>query len=56
MTKEYAVYKGEEILAIGTLQEIAEELKVKVKSIKFYGTESYTKRTTDNARRLVCLD
>lgn len=54
--KEYAVYKGEEILAMGTIKEIAKELKIKPESVKYYGTGVYTVRTSEKARRLVCLD
>ena len=40
---EYAVYKGDELLGIGTAKELAEKLKVKVETIKFYSTDSYQK-------------
>jgi hypothetical protein len=33
--KEYAVYKGEEILGIGTVDELAKKLNVKRKTIFF---------------------
>lgn len=35
--KEYAVYKGEDILAMGTIKEIAEELKIKEDSVTEWG-------------------
>lgn len=54
--KEYAIYKGEEIMAMGTIQEIANELKINKKSVMFYGTNTYKERTSESARRLVCLD
>ena len=41
---DYAVYKGDELLGIGTAKELAERLKVKVETIKFYSTASYQKR------------
>lgn len=56
MKKEYAVYKNDEIMCIGTIKEIAKELKIKEKSVMFYGTKSHTNRTSENARRLVILD
>lgn len=34
--KEYALYKGEELLAMGTKREIAEQLGVSVNSISHY--------------------
>lgn len=55
--KTYALYKGEELLEIGTKKELAELLGVKVETISFYGTPAYLKRTNqDKARRLVCID
>ena len=57
--KEYTLYKGEKILATGTIKEIAEKMKVKEKSICFYGTPCYLKRgkgeKSNNRRILVCL-
>lgn len=55
--KEYALYKGEDILAIGTLEEIAASLDVAVETLKFYGMPSYLKRIKGNkARELVELE
>lgn len=55
--KVYALYKGEELLEIGTKKELAERFGVKVKTISFYNTPSYTKRTRpEKGRRLVVLD
>ena len=36
--KEYALYKGEELLAIGTKRELAEKFNVKERTITFYMT------------------
>lgn len=52
----YAVYKGEDLIASGTLRECAEKLSVKPDTILFYRTPSYKRRTTENARRTVKLD
>lgn len=54
--KEYALYKGEECLAIGTIKEIAEKLKIKEDTVKFYGMKSYKERTTEKNRRLIVLE
>jgi hypothetical protein len=59
--KEYALYKGEELLSIGTAKEIAKELKVLPETIMFYGTNTYKRRLEKrknirNARILVFLD
>lgn len=57
---EYALYKGEECLAIGTIKEIAEQTKVKVKTIRFYLTPTYKKRglgdKSKNKRILIKLE
>lgn len=46
--KEYALYKGEELLAMGTKREIAEQLGVSASTIGYYGTPVYARRTSDN--------
>lgn len=51
--KEYALYKGDELLAMGTKREIAEQLGVSVNSVSHYGTPVYARRTSENGRRLV---
>ena len=45
--KEYAFYKGEEILGIGTIKEIAEELNVLPSTIKYYGTNAYRNKLAE---------
>lgn len=56
--KEYALYKGEECLAIGTIKKIAKQLKVKERTIYFYTTPTYKKRVKagKNRRELITLD
>lgn len=53
--KEYALYKGDELMAMGTKREIAEQLGISVHAVTCYGTPSYARRTSENARRLVEL-
>ena len=53
--KEYALYKGEELLAMGTKREIAEQLGVSASTVGYYGTPVYARRTSENGRRLVEL-
>ena len=43
--KEYALYKGDKFIDIGTAEYLANKLKVKVKSIHFYRSPTYLKRT-----------
>lgn len=53
--KEYALYKGDELLAMGTKREIAEQLGVSPSTVGYYGTPVYARRTSENGRRLVKL-
>lgn len=52
----YSLYKGDEEIAFGTLEEIASKLKIKVDSVKFYLTPTWINRTSGNARRLVKVE
>lgn len=55
--KNYALYRGEKFLGIGTKKELAELLNVKVETISFYGTPAYKRRTNQNkGRRLVLVE
>lgn len=40
----YALYKGDDILTIGTIKELSDYLGVKESTIKFYSTPTYRKR------------
>lgn len=40
----YALYKGEELLMIGTIEEIAKARGVQVETIKFYLYPTYQRR------------
>lgn len=53
--KEYAIYKGDEFLYLGTLKECAAYLEVSERTIKFYMSKAYQKRskTKENKRLLV---
>lgn len=53
--REYALYQGEELIIIGTIDEIANMINVKRGTVLFYGTPSYKKRTSERGRRLVRL-
>lgn len=55
--KIYALYKGDELLEIGTKKELAEKFGVKTETIGYYSTTAYQRRTNpDKARRLMALD
>ncbi|EGC1201767.1 hypothetical protein H8479_000043 [Listeria monocytogenes] len=53
---EYALYKADELLIIGTVDELAEFQEVKRETILFYATPSYRKRTTDKGLRVIRVD
>lgn len=58
---EYALYKGDDLLAIGTISEIAKEMSVKVDTIKYYLTPSYlesvkSRKNPTNYRIMVKLE
>lgn len=60
--REYALYKGEDLLAIGTIPEIAKEMGVKKETMTYYKTQAYRNRLkrrnaeNGNVRILVPLD
>lgn len=49
--KNYALYKGEELLAEGTIIQIAYKMNVKVRTIQFYKTPTYKKRCKNSLNR-----
>lgn len=54
--KEFAMYKGDELLGIGTAKELAEKLNVKVETIRFYNTPTYKKRVKQGKNRKVLVE
>lgn len=58
--KEYALYKGEELLAIGTKKELADKFNVKEKTITYYMTPAHLKRNSKshigNYKVVIVLD
>lgn len=48
--KEYAIYKGESLICIGTVQECAQHLGVLPKTILFYKTPAYRKRVSSRKK------
>lgn len=58
--KEYALYKGDILLSIGTIKEIAEDTGVKTDTIYYYKSNVYKRRlqqrNSKNARTLIELD
>lgn len=60
MSKEYTLYKGDKILAFGTITELAKQMGVKKRTIQYYGKPSYLKKREKsklgNYRSLVKID
>lgn len=54
--KEYALYKGEKCLAIGTIKEIATQMKIKIKTIYFYKSPTYKKRCKGSFKRRTLIE
>ena len=60
--KEYALYKGEKILEIGTIAYIARKTGIQRQTISYYKTQAYRnklekrKNLGKNARILIPLD
>ena len=56
--KVYAMYKGDECLAIGTLIQLSRDLNIKYQTLKFYLTPTYKKRSSKgkNRRELVRVE
>ncbi|KAA0944178.1 hypothetical protein FQ087_18820 [Sporosarcina sp. ANT_H38] len=54
---EYAVYKGDKFLCVGTAKECADHLKVTVKTIRFRTTPTYKKRIAarKNSRNAISI-
>lgn len=50
----YALYKGDDLIIIGSVNEISKALNIKNETVKFYMTPSYKKRTSEeNGKRLI---
>lgn len=54
--KEYALYKGEECLGIGTLKELSIKFKIKKRTLLFYKTPSYLKRRKNSKNYRILID
>ena len=54
-TSEYALYKGEQMLTIGTLDELAAWKGVTRKTIQFYRYASYQNRAKNSKNRMIVI-
>ena len=53
---QYALYRGDELLHIGTAREIADAHGVRVETVRYYGTPTWRRRSGPNGLRLVRID
>lgn len=53
--QEYALYKGDEFIDLGTIPEIAKREGVKPKTIYYYKTPAYKKKFRDDKNRKVLI-
>ena len=51
---EYALYKGDEFLDLGTKEYLAKKYNVKPHTIVFYASPSYKERCKNNKDKLIC--
>lgn len=52
---EIALYKGDEFIMIGTLAEVAKFLNVNVRTVRFYMTPTWARRSADSTDRIVIV-
>ena len=55
MKKIYAVYKGDKFIDLGTKNEFATKLNVKLKTINFFLTPTYKKRIENSKDRIIVI-
>lgn len=48
---EYAMYKGEELLAMGTTEEICKQMNIGKKTFLYYRTKAYKERIKNRKAR-----
>lgn len=53
--RNYALYRGDELLDVGTLREIAERQGVKEQTVYYYSTPSYRRRCDGSEDRLLAV-
>ena len=56
----YALYKGEELLCMGTIYQIAKEQNIAIKTVYFYGSKAnkrrIEKRNSKNSKILIKIE
>ena len=54
--KEYALYKGDNFIAMGTIKEISEILNKSFRTIYYYTTLQYKLRCKNSIKRLTMVE
>lgn len=54
--REYAIYKGDKFIMIGTAEEIAKKMNIKKSTVYFWCSPAYKKRGTYNKKIVIPLD
>ena len=54
--KEYALYKGDKFIDIGTKEYLANLLNVRKETIEFYASPTQLKRNKDNGYVVIRID
>lgn len=52
----YALYHGDTFIDLGTKQYLAKLLNVNIKTISFYASAAYRKRTNDNGYIVIKIE
>jgi hypothetical protein len=55
MRATYGLYKGDELIRVGTKDELARLVGVKPETIYYYTTKAYRKRFKDASRRRIAV-
>ena len=54
--KEYALYKGDKFIDLGTLEYLSKKLNVEKRTISFYSKPSYLKRSKGNSYIVIKIE
>ena len=55
MAKDFALYKGDRFLTLGSRKELAAYLGVRVDTITFYSSPTYKKRAKEDGNAIVVI-
>ena len=55
MMTEYAVYKGDEFLDIGTVKELSKKFNVTRKTVQFWNSKANKRRCGENGNRIIAI-